>query len=666
MPPLTYEPSDPDDDHFAVTDSVPPSKAITQQYKLLFPTSHTACCPDGTSNHAFLVDVGLTSGFAAPPKASQHATKAFAEAEAFRKRPIVVSVDEDDQGSSSKRRRPLFSSESDSGEEEATFSSSKSKGKGKAREVVDLLSDDEGDEAIPSEYRVENTGRRGIISDGESISERPTPPRLGRPRKADREDLEGFVVPDDEGEEDDDELLPAGFRSSGSEKTRGSASGSRITKDTPGKIGDRLKGKDRVSSRVDKGKGRETPKSAGKGKNRVGSIGTAAGLLKDKSKSTPSSVDGGPRASVGTPRISPDDNGGEGSSKNVPEASNSKSALCFVAMVNFADPPTARSGSAQAGAVYDGEDLMSNPSLAGNNYKCPPNDPLLRELRSTATNPNNPLPEPVFPSKPEGKLYKVHVRVSHRFTNVYKNVKDKSWDRLLENLDFIGFSGDIIPEYLNEHPSLRLIIKKIAFDKPPHQCARDEARARNVAAIIWARWYKGIYDPDPNLRIEVSQKGTRSQRSSDLGYVSGEHFVNREQIVKADLHRSYQGGIAGYKSEGAHSIVLSKSEYRDQDRGDWIWYSGTDSKDGVSATANTQLMETAMAKGNLIRVFRTKDCGWIAPHWGIRFDGMYKITDKRDMGKGNYQFYLVRERGQWPILYPTPPRMRMLERYIKK
>lgn len=303
-----------------------------------------------------------------------------------------------------------------------------------------------------------------------------------------------------------------------------------------------------------------------------------------------------------------------------------------------------------------------------------------RQLIAPVNDPTKPLPILVFPPR-EGVYNRLGIQFDYQFKDIRRlidssgTISEDSWGRVARALDIIAFKGDLRFGYYSFHPSIMLLIKRIAFDyRPPlngltsfypssrdpteafHYENENEGRARNIAAIIWSRWYLNIFDPHPS---NVPMYPTPSY------YPSGSIFPNRAALLKTNLHRSQQGGIAGNQATGAVSVVMSKSSYDDLDRGDTLWYSGTESKDGINASANTNLLDEAHRRGTKLRVFRTKECGWMAPAWGIRYDGLYRITNRQG-DRGNYIYKLDRCQGQWPILYPTPQYMALLPGAVKQ
>lgn len=112
-------------------------------------------------------------------------------------------------------------------------------------------------------------------------------------------------------------------------------------------------------------------------------------------------------------------------------------------------------------------------------------------------------------------------------------------------------------------------------------------------------------------------------------------------------------------------MILSGGTYsKDSDSLNYVLYCGTlgslnpseepyDSKERDQAlgvpSANTLLLLTSMKKQTPIRLLRShKGKSQYAPSVGIRYDGLYKVTEHEilDVAYAMYRFTLVREDGQ--------------------
>lgn len=140
-------------------------------------------------------------------------------------------------------------------------------------------------------------------------------------------------------------------------------------------------------------------------------------------------------------------------------------------------------------------------------------------------------------------------------------------------------------------------------------------------------------------------------------------------LVRDGAHGAMQAGISGIVGEGAVSIVVAGRYDDDFDGGEFLWYTGTRSKD-ASMTTNTRLMEDARVQDRAIRVFRSSNLNSIfKPRRGYRYDGLYKIVEAQlvDRATAHWKFRLRRESGQDPIRHngrevrPTQPELRAFE-----
>ncbi|KAK3317418.1 PUA-like domain-containing protein [Cercophora scortea] len=131
-------------------------------------------------------------------------------------------------------------------------------------------------------------------------------------------------------------------------------------------------------------------------------------------------------------------------------------------------------------------------------------------------------------------------------------------------------------------------------------------------------------------------------------------------------------GITGSKDYGAYSIVVSgTSTYHDADmdvdEGTRLYYSADSSTDNedrhrVAERSNaTKSLEMSMQNHKPVRVLRSSGKGVYAPVVGIRYDGLYAVTDmkvKTNLRGGKYeQFVLERLPGQMEFgrVYMTWP-----------
>lgn len=136
----------------------------------------------------------------------------------------------------------------------------------------------------------------------------------------------------------------------------------------------------------------------------------------------------------------------------------------------------------------------------------------------------------------------------------------------------------------------------------------------------------------------------------------GQWFPYRICAIRDGAHGELEGGIAGRENLGAVSVILSSAgstTYPDIDQGDTILYCGTRGKNGKISPSTSFMLESS-AKKNEIRVLRSSKLPRVNPYRpveGIRYDGLYKITEHEllDEEAVLYRFTLKRVDGQHPI-----------------
>ncbi|TKA81906.1 hypothetical protein B0A49_00139 [Cryomyces minteri] len=140
--------------------------------------------------------------------------------------------------------------------------------------------------------------------------------------------------------------------------------------------------------------------------------------------------------------------------------------------------------------------------------------------------------------------------------------------------------------------------------------------------------------------------------------INGQWWPTQLCTLRDGAHGASQGGIYGEHGRGTFSIVLSGgSHYADEDRGDDIWYCGTDSKDGgASISDGTQLLITSTTTKNPVRVLRSANLSAANPFRplkGFRYDGLYTVLDYavQDLQKQVHRFHLRRCPGQDPLRF---------------
>lgn len=125
------------------------------------------------------------------------------------------------------------------------------------------------------------------------------------------------------------------------------------------------------------------------------------------------------------------------------------------------------------------------------------------------------------------------------------------------------------------------------------------------------------------------------------GIAIGQWWPLQICALRDGAHGSIGGGMSHTKEDGVRSIVInSQYEETDRDEGDTIWYSmpgSVTNEDPVNlpGEAATEAMRLSWHNDKDIRVIRGSGAGWAGrPSVGLRYDGLYKITDER-MGKNS-------------------------------
>lgn len=149
----------------------------------------------------------------------------------------------------------------------------------------------------------------------------------------------------------------------------------------------------------------------------------------------------------------------------------------------------------------------------------------------------------------------------------------------------------------------------------------------------------------------------------------GQQFQNRAELSQLYIHRPTQAGIHGNKTEGADSIVMSGGYPDDQDRGDYIIYTGHGGNSNKKQIADQSVDDsgnagliTSFIQGFPVRVIRGhKLDSPYAPPSGFVFAGLYDVADYWKIvgiqGFNIVQFKLVRIPGQPVLITKVPPRI---------
>lgn len=121
------------------------------------------------------------------------------------------------------------------------------------------------------------------------------------------------------------------------------------------------------------------------------------------------------------------------------------------------------------------------------------------------------------------------------------------------------------------------------------------------------------------------------------GVEVGQLFIDRRDLHEHNVHRPLQAGISGTGREGADSIVVSGGYVDDDDRGDYIIYTGHGGNDpntrrqiadqSTTSAGNAGLI-TSRVLGLPVRVVRGPHRGSpYAPPSGYQYAGLFLVTD---------------------------------------
>ncbi|KAH8148550.1 uncharacterized protein LAJ45_07261 [Morchella importuna] len=240
---------------------------------------------------------------------------------------------------------------------------------------------------------------------------------------------------------------------------------------------------------------------------------------------------------------------------------------------------------------------------------------------------------------------------SERLKDALTDSNQVTLSRILSAITWLKAENNEISAELVQQYDLPNIVSQISENESLPEPLRLQADR------LLSRWSRGIFDA-PHTPASHRRTGP-----GDLGLVVGDVWPDRESMHREGVHASLQAGICGDHNYGAYSIVAN-GVYRDEDKGDEIWYCGTDAKGDRRPTSYTKYLMRSVALGNPLRVFRGKDCpGTFAPQKGFRYDGMYLAVDKRQpprnftkpaKGEGNFEFLLRRVEGQAAIQKGMP------------
>ena len=136
------------------------------------------------------------------------------------------------------------------------------------------------------------------------------------------------------------------------------------------------------------------------------------------------------------------------------------------------------------------------------------------------------------------------------------------------------------------------------------------------------------------------------------GYPIGSHFVSRQALSRAGVHRPRIAGISGSGREGADSVVLAGGYQDGEDYGDMIFYTGHGGRDPQT---HEQIRHQVLTRGNRalaqnrlhgLPVRAIRGAGFrspYAPDSGYRYDGLYTVDDYwRGLGRAGFFIWRFR------------------------
>lgn len=200
------------------------------------------------------------------------------------------------------------------------------------------------------------------------------------------------------------------------------------------------------------------------------------------------------------------------------------------------------------------------------------------------------------------------------------------------------------------------------------------------AAELYIKWWQKDTNPDlfrgiilgrtKNARIGRESAADKldpkySRKKGDFhgnGHLrNGQWWPTQLCAVRDGAHSATVAGICGRIGEGAFSCVMSGGSYANIDKGDEVWYYGTESDDPSRPTDSTQHMIESFRLKTPVRVLRvskmtTESPNPYKPKEGMRYDGLYKVVgyEVKDLAKQVHLFHLVREPDQGPIRNSGP------------
>ncbi|KAG9590292.1 hypothetical protein KCU77_g2280, partial [Aureobasidium melanogenum] len=237
---------------------------------------------------------------------------------------------------------------------------------------------------------------------------------------------------------------------------------------------------------------------------------------------------------------------------------------------------------------------------------------------------------------------------------------------------------------LNNDRGLPQILNSSTVDYPWHM--------KEDAAELYIKWWQKDTNPDlfrgillgrtKNAKIGRESAADKldpkyNRKKGDFhgnGHLrNGQWWPTQLCAVRDGAHSATVAGIRGRSGEGAFSCVMSGGSYPNIDKGDEVWYYGTESDDPSRPTDSTQHMIESCKLKMPVRVLRaskmtTEGPNDYKPAEGMRYDGLYKVVsyEVKNLAKQVHLFHLVREPDQGPIrnsgseIRPTPEELNAL------
>ncbi|THV43956.1 hypothetical protein BGAL_0794g00010 [Botrytis galanthina] len=188
------------------------------------------------------------------------------------------------------------------------------------------------------------------------------------------------------------------------------------------------------------------------------------------------------------------------------------------------------------------------------------------------------------------------------------------------------------------------------YSAPPASASHIWGDSGIMRGILWKQGGHVTLD---DKKVHIFKKNARIHGHN--GLTVGDCWPRQMAALRDGAHGAPQAGIVGDKKEGAYSIVISKHyDGFDRDEGDIVYYSAPGAKESIIKEADSEnsgamALRRSIVTKKPVRVLRSANCAWKnRPAAGIRYDGLYRVTDHKDEinGKGGkfWRFTLKRLR----------------------